>query len=78
MLKKNRKKSVSTSWRLDETYVKLKGKWVYLYRAIDSADNTIDFLFREHRNKEAALEFFRKTLGAHKLIDKLVNGKKKK
>ena len=40
---RRRKKPVNGSWRMDETYIKLNGKWVYLYRAVDSQGNTIDF-----------------------------------
>lgn len=54
------KKSVGNSWRMDETYIKVKGTWMYLYRAIDSSGNTIEFLLREKRDAEAAKEFFRK------------------
>lgn len=48
------------SWRLDETYLKIKGKNVYLYRAVDSEGNTIDFLLSENRDKVAAKKFFKK------------------
>jgi putative transposase len=54
------KKPVGNSWRMDETYIKVKGTWVYLYRAVDSSGNTIEFLLREKRDAEAAKEFFRK------------------
>jgi len=40
------KKPVGSSWRMDETYVKIKGKWCYLYRAVDKSGKTIDFLLR--------------------------------
>ena len=52
------------SWRLDETYLKIKGKNVYLYRAVDSEGNTIDFLLSENRDKVAAKKFFKKALQA--------------
>lgn len=48
------------SWRIDETYIKVKGKWVYLYRAVDSNGKTIDFYLSEKRDATAALTFFRK------------------
>jgi putative transposase len=57
---KKRKKPVGTSWRMDETYIKLNGRWIYLYRAVDSLGNTIEFLLRNHRDKVAAKAFFRK------------------
>jgi len=52
------KKSVSNSWRMDETYIKINGTWVYLYRAVDSLGNTIEFLLRKHRDAAAAKAFF--------------------
>jgi transposase-like protein len=51
------------SWRVDETYVKVKGRWTYLYRAVDSRGQTIDFLLSAKRDAEAATRFFRKALG---------------
>jgi transposase, IS6 family len=51
------------SWRVDETYVKVKGCWAYLYRAVDSRGQTIDFLLSAKRDAEAAKRFFRKALG---------------
>src|SRR3982751_522946 len=51
------------SWRGDETYVKGKGRWTYLYRAVDSRGQTIDFLLSAKRDAAAAKRFFRKALG---------------
>jgi IS6 family transposase len=51
------------SWRVDETYVKVKGRWTYLYRAVDSRGQTIDFLLSAKRDAAAAQRFFRKALG---------------
>ena len=48
------------SWRVDETYVKIKGRWAYLYRAVDSRGQTIDFPLPAKRDAEAAKRFFRK------------------
>ena len=48
---------VWVSWRMDETYIKVKGQWRYLYRAVDKHGQTIDFLLTEHRDTEAALRF---------------------
>ena len=53
------------SYRVDETYIKVKGRWKYLYRAVDSAGNTIDFLLCAKRDTKAATRFFRKALKAH-------------
>ncbi len=57
-------KPTNDSWRVDETYVKVKGKWKYLYRAVDSQGNTLDFLLTAKRDAQAAKRFFRKTLKA--------------
>jgi len=57
------KRPVGKSWRMDETYIKVKGSWKYLYRATDKAGNTIDFLFRAKRDKAAAWRFFEKAIG---------------
>jgi IS6 family transposase len=51
------------SWRVDETYVRVKGRWMYLYRAVDSRGQTIDFLLSAKRDAEAAKRFFREALG---------------
>ena len=50
------------SWRVDETYIKVKGVWTYLYRAVDSLGQTIDFLLSARRDTDAAKRFFRKAL----------------
>ena len=50
------------SWRVDETYMKVKGVWTYLYRAVDSLGQTIDFLLSAQRDTAAAKRFFRKAL----------------
>jgi transposase-like protein len=51
------------SWRVDETYIKVRGEWMYLYRALDSAGNTLEFVFSPFRHAQAAEYFFRKALG---------------
>ena len=55
-------KSTNDSWRMDETYLKIKGKNAYLYRTVDSAGNTIDFFVSEHRDKDSAKKLFKKAL----------------
>jgi len=57
-------KPTNDSWRMDETYLKIKGKNAYLYRSVDSEGKTIDFFVSEHRDKDAAKKFFRKALKA--------------
>src|SRR5215472_8128650 len=57
-------KVTTDSWRVDETYVKVKGSWLYLYRAVDSAGNTLEFLLSPTRDAAAAKRFFSKALAA--------------
>ena len=59
---RRRQRPVGKSWRLDETYVKIKGKWGYLYRAVDKAGHTIDFLLTPHRDSAAAEAFLYKAI----------------
>jgi transposase-like protein len=56
------KRSVGRRWRLDETYIKVKAQWKYLYRAVDTTGQTIDFLLTAKRDAAAALRFFRKAI----------------
>ena len=60
----------STSWRVDETYVKVRGKWAYLYRALDKDGNTIDFYLSPTRNAKAAKRFLGKALSGLKHWEK--------
>ena len=60
---RTRLKPTNDSWRVDETYVRAKGKWVYLYRALDSNGDTIDFLLSATRDAVAAERFLSKALG---------------
>ena len=57
-------KQTNDSWRVDETYIKVKGQWMYLYRAVDSEGNTIDFYLSESIDTKAAKCFFKKALAA--------------
>ncbi|HEN3637885.1 TPA: IS6 family transposase [Yersinia enterocolitica] len=59
------KHSVGRRWRMDETYIKVKGQWKYLYRAVDTSGQTIDFLLTARRDAAAALRFFRKAIRHH-------------
>ena len=61
-------KLTNDSWRVDETYLKIKGRWKYLYRAVDSDGNTLDFLLTAKRDAKAAKRFLRKVLNASHTI----------
>ena len=60
-----------TSWRVDETYIRVKGKWTYLYRAVDKQGRTVDFLLSEKRDKAAAKRFFKKAIGNNGAPEKI-------
>ena len=66
-----RKRPVCVSWRMDETYVKVRGEWRYLYRAVDKHGQTIDFLLTKHRDKEAALRFLKKAIRRNGVPEKI-------
>lgn len=67
-------KMTSDSWKLDETYLKIKGVWHYLYRAIDKQGNTLDWMLSKNRNKQAAKRFFKKLLGnLHTINPRVIN-----
>jgi len=70
--RKKHKSQAGCSWRMDETYVKIKGQWNYLYRAVDTEGNTVDFYFSKNRDKLAAETFFRKAIGHNMLPEKIV------
>ena len=62
---------VGSSWRVDETYIKVKGKWHDLSRAVDRRGQTVDFLLSKHRDKAAAVRFFKKALGTNRAPEKI-------
>jgi putative transposase len=67
-----RKRAVTGKWYADETYVKVRGQWMFLYRAVDSVGDTVEFYFSENRDLLAAKHFFRKALGRHGRPDRVV------
>ncbi|MGA8172702.1 MAG: IS6 family transposase, partial [Methylocystis sp.] len=68
---RSRKRAVGASWRLDETYVKVRGSWKYLYRAVDKAGATVDFLLTAKRDRKAALRFLRRAIGQDGVPEKI-------
>jgi putative transposase len=69
---RKRKRAVDSSWRIDETYIKVKGKWCYLYRAIDKEGKTIDFLLTKNRDKLAAKRFLIKAISNNRVPKKII------
>ena len=67
-----RKRAVTGKWHVDETYIKVRGHWMYLYRAIDSNGDTVEFWFSERRNLAAAKRFLRKALKRHGRPERIV------
>ena len=65
------KRSVGRSWRLDETYIRLKGEWRYLYRAVDKQGQTIDFLLTEQRDEQAAKRFLTQAIRRHGVPERI-------
>src|SRR5215813_1404470 len=65
-----RQRPVGRSWRMDETYIRVKGEWRYLYRAVDTQGQTIDFLLTEQRDQEAALQFLKQAIRRHGVPEK--------
>src|SRR5215468_9363209 len=67
----NYTRPVGSSWRVDETYIKVKGQWRYLYRAVDEQGQTVDFLLSKNRDKAAAIRFFKKAIGNNEVPEKI-------
>src|SRR5262245_3881099 len=65
------KRPVGRSWRMDETYIRVKGEWRYLHRAVDKHGQTIDFLLTEQRDERAAKAFLTKAIRRHGVPDKM-------
>jgi putative transposase len=66
-----RKRPVWVSWQMDETYIKVKGQWYYLYRAVDKMGQTIDFLLTAQRDEQAAKRFLTKAIRRHGVPEKI-------
>ncbi|PVE21421.1 IS6 family transposase [Microvirga sp. KLBC 81] len=67
-----RKRPVTSKWHMDETYIKVRGRWMYLYRAIDSNGDTVEFWFSERRNLAAAKRFLSRALKRHGRPERIV------
>ena len=65
------KRPVWVSWQMDETYIRIKGQWRYLYRAVDKTGQTIDFLLTEQRDERAAMRFLTKAIRRHGVPEKI-------
>ena len=61
---------VGSSWRVDETYIKVRGAWKYLYRAVDKQGNTVDFLLTQNRDIAAAKRLFTQVIEKHTAPEK--------
>src|SRR5690606_24401286 len=68
----HRKRPVTRKWHVDETYVKVRGRWMYLYRAIDNLGDTVECFFSEHRDLLAAKRFIRKAFARHGRPERIV------
>ena len=68
---RRRKRLVGSSWRMDETYVKVGGEWKYLYRAVDRLGQTVDFLLTARRDVAAARRFFERAIDLHDAPEKV-------
>ena len=75
VFRKRNKRPVGISWRMDEIYIKVKGQWVYFYRAVDKEGNTVDFMLSEKRDEPAARAFFEKAIGSSGIPDKVTMDK---
>src|SRR6185312_13134093 len=67
-----RKRAVGSKWHMDETYIKVRGQWTYLYRAIDNVGATVEFWLSEQCDLPAAKRFLRKALMRHGRPDRIV------
>jgi len=68
---RRRKRPVGSSWRVDETYIKVGGQWKYLYRGVDRLGHTVDFLLTAKRDVAAARRFFERAIDRHSVPEKI-------
>ena len=68
---RKRKRPVGGSWRMDETYVSIKGQWKYLYRAVDKSGLAIDFVLTARRDRDAVVRFLNKAIKSNKKPSKI-------
>jgi len=74
-LSRKHKRKAGSSWRMDDTYIKVKGVWKYLYRAVDKDGKTVGFLLTAHRDIAAAKRFFEEAMRENGKPDKIVMDK---
>lgn len=67
-----RKRPTAGSWRMDETYIKVKGKWCYLYRAVDKHGKTLDFMLSKRRDRAAARRFIKRAFDTNGVPNRIV------
>lgn len=67
-----RKLPTAVSWHMDETYIKVRGRWSYLYRAVDRNGQTLDFMLSERRDLAAARRFFKRAISTNGVPDRVV------
>ena len=66
-----RKKPTACSWRMDETYIRVRGKWTYLYRAVDRDGQALEFMLSENRDTAAAQRFFKPAIGTNRVPERI-------
>ena len=67
-----RKRPAACSWRMDEAYIKVRGKWTYLYRAVDRDGQTLEFMLSENRDTAAARRFFKRAVATNGVPERVV------
>lgn len=72
-----RKRPTAISWRMDETYIKVRGKWTYLYHAVDRDRQTLDVMLSEHRDTAAARRFFKRAVDTNGVPDRIAIDKRR-